>query len=349
VKTSTKAGLSPGSLIYVGKRNYERSFIEFLKYNCKKIEEKNIKNVEDSFKLKENKSNTWINVVGLSDEEVIEKIGEKYKIHPLVLEDILHTEQRPKIEFFDNYIFIVLKTMSHNKKENKINFEQLSILLGNHFVITFQEKKSNIFDALKKRLNDEKSKLRQMNSDYLAHGILDIVIDNYFLILEKFGNDIELFEDELMIEPLTKTLNEVYQLKRELLFLRKSVFPLKDVVTKLERSESKLIDDKTKFYLKDIYDHVVQVIETVDTQRDLVMGLLELYDSRVSQRMNEVIKVLTIISTIFIPLTFIAGIYGMNFKFMPELSWEWGYYFTLMLMIVAGIGMIIFFKRKKWI
>jgi magnesium transporter len=349
MKTSRKTGLSPGSLVYVGEKNYEKTIIELMDYNSEKIEEKIIKKVENCFKFKKTKTNTWINVIGLHDEDIVEAIGNHYGIHPLVLEDILHTEQRPKIEFFDEHIFIVMKIMTYNKKDKKIDYEQLSLILGKNFVITFKEEKSDIFEPLKKRIRDKASKIRQMQSDDLTHSIMDIVIDNYYAILEQYGEDIEVYEDELMIEPLTKTLNEVYTLKRELLFLRKSVFPLKDVITKLERSESNLIDEKTKFYLKDVYDHVYQVIETVDTQRDLVIGLLDLYNSRVSHRMNEVIKVLTIISTIFIPLTFIAGVYGMNFKNLPELNWGFGYYFVLILMLCIGIGMLIFFKRKKWI
>ena len=349
MKTSRKTGLSPGSLVYVGEKNYDKPTIDLMDYSDDHLEEKQIHAIEECFEFKEKTSNTWININGLHDEDIIETIGNHYGIHPLVLEDILHTEQRPKIEFFEDHIFIVLKMMDYDTKENKIEFEQLSLILGKNFVITFQEERSHLFEPLKKRIRDEKSKIRQMGSDYLAHGILDIVIDNYFAILERFGDLIEIYEDDLMVEPSTETLNNIYQMKRELLFLRKSVFPLKDVITKVERSEIELINEKTKFYMKDIYDHIVQVVDTVDTQRDLVVGLLDLYSSSVGNRMNEVMKVLTMISTIFIPLTFIAGVYGMNFKYLPEIYWKYGYFIILGVMLIVAILMLFFFKRRNWI
>ena len=346
---SKKIGLSPGTLTFVGKKKIEKTKISILDYDQANFNEKEAKKIEECFPFKDTPTITWLNIDGLHDIEIIDKIGKHYDIHPLVLEDILNTGQRPKIEVFDDYIFIVIKMLTFDQKEFKITSEQVSIILGKNFVISFQEQPGDIFDPLRERIRKGKGRIRKMNSDYLTYALLDIVIDYYFSILENVGEKIENFEEELMSEPKSDTLNEIYKLKREVLFLRRSVWPLRESVNKLERSESSLIHKKTAPYLRDLYDHTIQVIDTVETSRDLLSGMLDLYLSSVSNKMNEVMKVLTIFAAIFIPLTFIAGVYGTNFEFIPELKWHYGYFAMWGVMIVAGVGLSIYFRKKKWI
>jgi magnesium transporter len=346
---SKTIGLPPGTLTFVGKKKLEKTKISIIDYDSSNFSEKEAKKIEECFLFKKTPTITWLNIDGLHDLEIIDKIGKHYEIHPLVLEDILNTGQRPKIEVFDDYIFITLKMLTFNEKEFKILSEQVSLILGKNFVISFQEKTGDIFDPLRKRISNGKGRIRKMNSDYLTYALLDIIIDYYFNILEKIGEKIENFEEELMLESKSDTLNEIYRLKREVLYLRKATWPLRESINKLERSESLLIHKKTTPYLRDLYDHTIQVIDTVETSRDLLSGMLELYLSSVSNKMNEIMKVLTIFAAIFIPLTFIAGIYGTNFDFIPELKWRYGYFAMWGVMIITGIGLLLFFKKNKWI
>ncbi len=345
---SKKIGLSPGALVFVGNKKIENSKISILDYNQKSFNEKEVKKIEECFEFKNTSTVTWLNIDGLQDTELINKIGQHYDIHPLVLEDILNTNQRPKIEVFDDYVFMVIKMLTFNEREFRVMSEQVSILLGKNFVISFQEQPGDIFDPIRERIRTGKGRIKQMNSDYLTYAILDIIIDYYFNILEKVGEKIETFEEELMSEPKSDTLNEIYRLKREVLFLRKSVWPLRESINKLEKLESSLIHKKTAPYLRDLYDHTIQVIDTIETSRDLLSGMLDLYLSSVSNKMNEVMKVLTIFAAIFIPLTFIAGIYGTNFEFIPELNWQYGYFAMWGVMLIVGMGLLLFFRRKKW-
>jgi len=348
-KISVKPGLSPGSLTLVGKKKTETARITILDYTLNTVTEKEIKAIEECFPFKEISSITWLNIDGLHETELIEKIGSHYDIHPLVLEDIMNTDQRPKIEVFDDYMFIVIKMLHFDEKGFKVNSEQVSLILGKNFVISFQEMPGDILEPLRERIRQGKGRIRKMGADYLTYAILDIVVDYYFVILENVGEKIESFEIELMEEPKPQTLKEIYRLKREVLFLRKSVWPLREAVSKLERSESLLISKKTVPYLRDLYDHTIQVIDTVETSRDLLSGMLDLYLSSVSNKMNEVMKVLTIFAAIFIPLTFIAGIYGTNFEFIPELKWHYGYFAMWAIMLVVTLGLLYFFRKKKWL
>ncbi|GAB4323215.1 MAG: magnesium/cobalt transporter CorA [Bacteroidales bacterium] len=325
------------------------ALISILDYTQANFNEIETKNIEECFPFKDTPTITWLNIDGLHDVEIIDKIGKYYDIHPLVLEDILNTNQRTKLEVYDDYIFIVIKMLIFDEKEFKINSEQVSIILGKNFVISFQEKPGDIFDSLRERIRGGKGKIRKMGSDYLTYALLDVIIEHYFINLEKVGDKIEQFEEELISEPESDILNEIYKLKREVLLLRRSVWPLREVVNKLERSESSLIHKKTIPYIRDLYDHTIQVIDTVETSRDLLSGMLELYLSSVSNKMNEVIKVLTIFTAIFIPLTFIAGVYGTNFEYIPELKWHYGYFAMWVVMIILGVGLFLFFKKKKWI
>lgn len=347
-KSSKKIGLPPGTLIHVGEQTMEQAQIKIIDYDETNLQEKEAKTIEECFPFKEAPTITWVNIDGLHEVEIIDKIGKHFEIHPLILEDIVHTGQRPKIEDFDEYIYVVLKMLHYNDATDDIQDEQFSLILGKNFVITFQERIGDVFDQVRERIRTSKVRIRKSKSDYLAYAMIDAVVDNYFIILEKLGEKIEDLEDELLSDPTPQTLNDIHQIKRKLITLRKSVWPIREVISSLERGDSKLFAESTNIFMRDVYDHTIQVIDTVETYRDMVAGMLDTYLSSVSNKMNEVMKVLTIIATIFIPLTFIAGVYGMNFEYMPELKWHWSYPFIWSIMIIIGVGMIFYFRRKKW-
>ena len=349
-KRSQKAGLPPGTLIHIGEKKREEPKITILDYDEAQFQEREAKSIEECFPFKEKPTVTWINVEGLHQVEVLERLGGCYGLHPLVLEDILNTDQRPKMEDYGEYIYIVLKMLNYDDKSGQIEAEQISLVLGQNFVLSFQEgKEGDVFGLLRERLRGAKGRIRKMGADYLAYSLIDSVVDHYFIILERLGERVEFLEEELVTEPTTKTLQEIYNLKREMIFLRKAVWPLREVISGLERGESSLIQQNTQIYFRDVYDHTIQVIDTIETFRDTVSGMLDIYLSSVSNRLNAVMKVLTIIATIFMPLTFLAGIYGMNFKYMPELEWRWGYPLVWMIMIAIGIFMLFYFRKKKWL
>lgn len=348
-KRSKKAGLPPGSLVHVGEKKTEKVRITLMDYDEKQFQEKEVATVEECFPFKDTLTVSWINFDGIHDEAVIEKIGTHFGVHPLILEDIMNTTQRPKMQDFGDYVFLVLKMFNYDEKNNEENIEQMSLILGRNFVISFQEKQGDAFDPVRERIRKGNCRLRRMGSDYLAYALIDAIVDSYFLILEKLGERIEDVEDELVSNPRPATLQEIHNLKREMIFFRKSVWPLREVISRLERAESTLIKKATGIFIRDVYDHVIQVIDNVETYRDMLSGMLDIYLSSISNRMNEVMKVLTVIATIFIPLTFIAGIYGMNFRFMPELEWRWGYLIIWLIFIVVAIFMVIYFRRKKWL
>ena len=348
-KREKKIGLPPGTPIFVGEKKTEETKISILNYDETQFQEREVTEIEECVPFKITPSVTWINVDGIHDVEVIKKLGKSFDIHPLILEDILSTHQRPKMEDFERYIFIVLKMLYYDDEANETQVEQVSLILGKNYVISFQEKEGDIFELIRERIRNGKGRIRSMGPDYLAYALLDAVVDHYFVILEKNGEKIEEMEDKIVKDPRPETLQEIYRLKREMIFLRRSVWPLREVESSLERGESPLIHDSTRIYLRDVYDHTIQVIDTVETYRDMLSGMHDTYLSSISNRMNEVMKVLTIIATIFIPLTFIAGIYGMNFEFMPELKWRWAYFGVWGGIVVIGIFMVGFFKRKKWL
>ncbi|HDT12286.1 MAG TPA: magnesium/cobalt transporter CorA, partial [Candidatus Marinimicrobia bacterium] len=286
---------------------------------------------------------------GLYDVDMIEKLGTYFHVHPLILEDVLSVNQRPKVEDSGDILFIVLRMLQFDDEKKEIISEQVSFILGKNFLFTFQEKAGDVFEPVRVRLRQYKGRIRTMGADYLAYTLLDAIVDNYFLVLEKMGDQIENLEELLVNNPTEETLITIHKLKREMIFLRKSVWPLRETINGLERSESSLIQKSTGIYLRDVYDHTIQVIDTVESYRDMVSGMLDIYLSSVSNRMNEVMKVLTVIATIFIPLTFIAGVYGMNFEFMPELGWKWSYPLLWLFMIGVAILMIFYFRKKRWL
>ena len=348
-KRSKKAGLPPGTLVYIGEKKAETLKITVMDYDEANFQEREVRTIEECFVFKDTPTVTWINIDGLHQIEILEKLGECYGFHPLVLEDILNTDQRPKMEDYGDYLYIVLKMLSTNDKSGETETEQVSLILGPNFIFSFQEKEGDVFDPIRERIRSGKGRIRKMGADYLAYALLDSIVDNYFTIMEKLGETIEFLEEELVTQPTPETLQTIHQLKRELIFLRKAVWPLREVISGLERGELVLIKEATRIYLRDVYDHTIQVIDTIETFRDMISGMLDIYLSSVSNRLNSVMKVLTIIATIFMPLTLIAGIYGMNFKFMPELEWRWGYPMVWVLMIVISVSMLIYFKKKRWL
>lgn len=344
---SHKAGLPPGSLVYIGDKPVQRVKISVLDYDEQKLDERQATTVEACFASKGTPTVSWINVAGLNPK-VIQALGAHYDLHPLIQEDILNTDQRPKLEEFDSYLYVVFKRLSVNGSVTKIASEQISLIVGGPFLLSFQESVGTVFDPVRDRLRGGVSRMRKMGADYLAYSLLDATVDHYFTVLEAVGEEIGQLEEHLLKHPTPKTSAAIHRLKREMIFLRKAIWPLREVVGGLIRSESKLVKATTRTYLRDVYDHIVQLIDTVESFRDLLSGMLDVYLSAMSNRLNEVIKVLTIITTIFIPLSFVAGIYGMNFRFMPELEQPWGYPAVLAVMAAIGLGMGIFFRQKKW-
>ena len=343
---SKKVGLPPGTLVHIGKERTETVRIKVIEYNPEGVTERDLDSLDQCLVLKEAPSVTWIDVDGIHDIEIIKKIGECFGLHPLFLEDIVTTGQRPKLEDFEKHLFITLK-MLERAKDGEIGAEQISLVLGENFVITFQEKVSDIFKPIRDRIA-RNSHFRQNGADYLAYAIIDLIVDGYFPIIEKLGDDIEDQEEKLISDPVSGTLGSIQGLKKDLLFLRKSVWPLRDALSAMSRGANPLIKDTTHIYLRDVYDHTVQVIDTIETLREIIYGMFDIYLSSVSNRMNQVMKVLTVFATIFIPLTFLVGVYGMNFKHMPELEWPWSYPILWVFMIGVAVAMLVYFRRRRW-
>lgn len=349
-KRSTKVGLPPGSLVHIGTKKDHPPIISWMEYDALSFSERQIKSIDQLTYPKDPSKVVWVNVDGVHDIPMLEKIGGIFQIHPLVLEDIANTDQRPKLEDYEDYLYIVLRMLTYDDKADSIVSEQVSLVLGKNLVLSFQEQiEGDVFDPVRERMKKAKGLIRKLGPDYLTYSLLDSVIDHYFVILEKLGERIELLEEELVNHPGTYTLKILHRLKREMIYLRKSVWPLREVVGSLERGTSSLIQPNTQTYLRDIYDHTIQVIDTIETYRDMLSGMLDIYLSSLSNRMNEVMKVLTIIATLFMPITFIVGIYGMNFEHMPELKWRWAYPGVWMVMLGVVIFMLFYFRRKKWI
>ena len=346
-KRGKKAGLSPGSLVHIGDTSGKAATVGITEYDQGKLVSLCADPKDVQLAVKKVPTVTWVSVSGLSDIDLMQRLGESFSLHPLVLEDIVNSDQRPKAEDNGSYMFLVLKLIS--PASAGVATEQVSILFGENWLISFQEGlDGDPFAMIRERLKNEKGRLRSSGADYLAYALMDVIVDNYFLVMEEVADRIEDLEEELMGTPTPETLSGIYRLKRELLLLHRSVWPLREVVSSLIRRDSNLVSEFSVTYLRDLYDHTIQVIETTETLRDMLSGMLDIYLSTVSNRMNGIMKVLTIIATIFMPLTFIAGLYGMNFKHMPELELEWGYPAVLIVMLVIFIGMLLFFRRKRW-
>jgi magnesium transporter len=344
-------GESPGTLREVCNIDDEKIDITVMNYNASFIDEKVTQDINEALAFEKADSITWINVDGIRNHRVLETIGKKYNLHPLLLEDISSNDQRPKLDEYEDHIYIVVKMLSFSNEQNCISAEQVSFILGKNYVISFQEeeKKGDVFDPNRERLKGNKGKIRKSGADYLLYSLMDTIVDNYFLILETIGEKVEELEDDLIADPSPDRLRVLYALKREMIHLRKSVWPLREVISKIEKDESELIEPTTQLFIRDVYDHTIQVIDTIESYRDLLASMVDIYMSSISNRMNSVMKVLTIISTIFMPLTFIAGVYGMNFDYMPELSWKYGYLAVWIFMLGVGGIMYLSFKRNKWL
>lgn len=348
-KRSVKNGLPPGTLVHIGDKSNRSVQISVIGYAPDGIEERNFAQIDQYLHNPCDSDVVWVNVEGVSDVELIRTLGEKHAFHPLVLEDIVNTVQRPKIEDYGDYLFIVLR-MLRPTEDGGFSSEQLSIILGPDYLFTFQEGiKGDAFESVRNRIRSGKGKIRGMGADYLAYALIDSIVDGYFSVLEVFGERIVDVEEELTLIPDQKALHRIIDMKKEIIFLRKTVWPLREAISFLERGDSPLLHDATRLYFRDVYDHTVQVIDTVETYRDLLSGMLDLYLSSISNRTNEVMKFLTVIGTIFMPLTFLVGVYGMNFKHFPELEWKNGYFVLWGVMVAMALLMVAYFRKKRWL
>jgi magnesium transporter len=345
---SKRAGLPPGTLPVRNGPAHLTVPITVIDYDETHFQEKKVSLISECFPFRDTETVTWINVDGLGDPKIIEDLGRCFTIHPLIQEDIFNTDQRPKIEDLDTYIYLNLKMLSCSNTESGIKIEHISIIIGPNYLISFQEDVGDIFDPVRERIRKD-GRIRKFGPDYLAYALIDAIVDNYFVVMEMLEGKVEGLEEELVTNPSRESLHKINQLKKDMIFLRKSVWPLRELINKLERSESPLVRESTTIYLRDVYDHTIQVIDTLETFRDMVSGMIDIYLSGLSYKMNEIMKVLTLIATIFIPLTFVVGLYGMNFKNMPEIQWEYGYYAVLALMALMVAGMLTYFRSKKWI
>lgn len=348
-KHKSKLGLAPGSLVFTGMQKMAQVDISVLNYSESEYIESTPKSIAELIsKIKSFDGITWINIDGLHDEKSIEEICTYLGVHKLSMEDILSVGQRPKLEEYTDYLQAVIKLLSIDSAENTIEYEQLSFILKGNILVTFQEKTGDVFNSVRNRIKEAKGSIRKKGADYLLYALLDLVVDHYFTIIESFSENLEDLETELLNNPDKSTLNKLHSLRRETLLLRRTIYPLREMVGKFEKLEEPIINSDIKVFIRDLYDHTIKVIENIEVLRDMTAGLLDLYMNIASNKMNEIMKVLTIMSAIFIPLTFIAGVYGMNFAYMPELQYRNGYFIVLGAMVAVFLGMVIFLKRKKW-
>jgi magnesium transporter len=343
-----KTGTEPGTLQHIGEVRNTDITIDVIDYNASEFHETTIKDFGEMHEANLRKTVKWINVNGVSDEQVIRQIGEEFGIHPLVLEDVMNTDQRPKVDFFDNYVYVVIKTLNYNSKKDNFESEQISLICGRDYVITFQEEIGDDFDPIRQRLR-KGGHTRELGADFLAYTLIDLIVDTYYTILDRMGDWIEDLEDEILRKPEVKKTLEIKDLRRDLQFLRKNIWPVRELINSILRHEENIFCKETFVYFKDVYDHIVQIIDTMDTYRDMITTLMDLYLSNISFKMNEVMKMLTIIATIFIPITFITSLYGMNFENMPELHTRYGYFVVLAVIVITTFAMLIYFRRKKWL
>ncbi len=345
----TKAARSPGTVEYAGDRKGEKIGITVLDYGPESCQEHHPAQLAELLAHRDSPTVTWIDIDGLHDIELLQGLGAHFGFHPLVLEDVVNTHQRPKLEDYGGYLYIVVRMLSYDAEQRQLSSDQVSLLLGPNYVFSLQEGWGDVFDPVRVRIRDGKGRIRSHGPDYLAYALLDAVVDNYFVILEQLGEEIEELEVRLIEDPQPEQRQAVHQLKREMILLRKSVWPLREVLSGMERTESELLQTETRVFVRDVYDHAVQVIDVVESFRDMLSGLQDLYLSSISNKMNEIMKVLTIIGTIFIPITFLAGVYGMNFTHFPELAWKWGYAAFWAVSLAVGGVMLAFFRRRRWL
>ena len=343
-----RAGAPPGTLEYTGERRLETPQLLRIQYNPNQLDTTKNPTGEDAFSTPPEVV-TWFDLMGLHDVKLIEQVGQRFSIHPLVLEDILHTQQRPKFEEYGDDAFVVIQSLIYDTATHELNAEQIAIYFGINFIITFQENEDDTFRAVRERLEVSSGRIRSRKSDYLAYALIDNVVDNYFEVLDRFEERMEQLEAEITNSPTRGTKEAIYHLKFQMLAMRKAVMPLRDAVNKFSRCEGTAVDESTGIYIRDLYDHVLRIADLTETYRDMLNGLIELYHSELSLRMNNVMQVLTVITTIFVPLTFIAGVYGMNFDNIPELHFKNGYFYLWGFMIAIAIALLFYFKKKRWL
>ena len=342
-------GLSPGSLVFIGNKKVENVCIRVIDYDGTQLKEDELKDIAQGKAFKQTNTVTWINVDGLHDLALMKEIGNTFELHPLLMEDIVNTGQRPKLEEFDNCLFLILKMLRYDSEKEMIIAEQLSLVLGNHFLLTFQEQPGDVFEPVRERIRKQNARIRSSGIDYLAYALLDRVVENYVFIIERLGEKIEDIEEEVLENAGPAVMEKIHTFKHEMNYIRKSIRPAREAITQLAKLDSELINAHTTPFLKDLQDLITQAAEAIDTYQDMLSDQLNLYNSVVGNRMNDIMKVLTIFAAIFIPLTFIAGIYGTNFEYLPELKYKYSYFIFLGVMIAVAMGMLIYFRKKKWL
>ncbi|MEN6312530.1 MAG: magnesium/cobalt transporter CorA [Acidobacteriota bacterium] len=348
-KRSAKAGLSPGTPVYIGEKREGAPRLSVVCYDEDRFEKKTDISLDEGLSLRRPSAVAWINVEGIHDPALVDEVGRRFHLHPLIIEDIVNTAERPKVEDYGDCVFFVLKLFEADGRGRGGKVQQVSLVLGPDYVLSFEEKESRIFRAVEDRVQKGQGRSRRMGADYLASGLLDAAVDSYFGVMEEVGEEIEAVEEQLVTDPRREVVSKIHALRREMISFRRSIWPLRELINCLERLETPLIKPATDVYLRDLYDHTIQIIDSVETYREVLSGMLETYLSSVSNRMNEIMKVLTIIATIFIPITFIVGVYGMNFKFMPEIEWKYGYFIVWGIIIGAVLFMLRYFRKKGWI
>ena len=342
-------GQSPGSLVFIGNKKVENVRIRVIDYDGAQLKEGELKEIAQGAEFKRTNTVTWINVDGLHDLALMKEIGSTFDLHPLLMEDILNTGQRPKLEEFENCLFLVVKMLHYDKDKEMIIAEQLSMVLGATFLLTFQEQPGDVFEPVRERIRKQKARIRASGIDYLAYALLDCVVENYVFIVERLGEQIEDLEEEVLERAEPAVMEKIHAFKHEMNFIRKSVRPAREAIIQLSKLDSELINDQTVPFLKDLQDLITQAAEAIDTYRDMLSDQLNLYNSVMSNRMNDIMKVLTIFAAIFIPLTFIAGIYGTNFEYLPELKFKYSYFIFWGVMLTVAVVMLSYFRRKKWL
>ncbi len=348
-RPSLKIGMSPGTLIHVGRPPDQAVTVEVCHFESERpLEQCVLGRADEAAPYRGAAGVTWIDVNGVHDVGVIEQLGQVFGLHPLLLEDIVNTHQRPKLELHGEHLFLVLKMLLDDPEADGFEMEQVSVVIGPRYVLTFQERERDTFDTIRRRLQDPATRIRQHGADFLAYALVDTIVDNYFAVLERVGDRIAELEDEVLESPGREALQQIFSIKGSLVELRRAAWPLRDALSAMSRGDTPLIQPATLPYLRDVQDHALRVIDTIETYRDMATTMVEMYMSSVSNRLNEVMRVLTVIATIFIPLTFVAGVYGMNFRFMPELAWHWGYPLIWGVMIAIALGLLVFFRRRGW-
>ncbi|NBC17165.1 MAG: magnesium/cobalt transporter CorA [Bacteroidetes bacterium] len=344
-----KLGLPPGTVVFTGEQKVDETTITLHDHDGEHLTERPLATSEDTFPYRDTDTLSWINIDGLHDVELLQRIGEHYGLSNLVIEDIAHTGQRPRIEEAEEYLYLVVKMLSLNADPHALRVEQVSVVIGPTWVLSFQECPGDVFDPMRKRLQELGPRIYRRGASYLGYALLDVIVDHYFVVLEGISDTIEDLEEEILEDPRPATQHHLRDLHRELILIRKAIWPTRDLLSRFERSESALLTDELRPFLGDLYDHGIQALDIVESLRDVLAGVRDTYQSAIGNRMNEIMKVLTIIGTIFIPLTFLAGVYGMNFENMPELQTRYGYPILLALMLGIALALLLYFRKREWL